>query len=85
MFGFLNVFLAALFARERSRRCRGTRALLEERDASSLAFGPAGVTWRGRTRHGGVDWRAARAATATSFGSCSFEEPVADLSSLGLP
>jgi hypothetical protein len=82
MFGFLNVFLAALFMRG-GLDVHETRALLEELDARSFTFTASGVTWRGHF----VDAesiRAARAGTATSFGSCSFAEPVADLSSLGL-
>jgi hypothetical protein len=82
MFGFLNVFLAALFARDGLSPAEIT-ALLEERDASSMSFDAGGVTWRGRTLSAGAI-RGARASTATSFGSCSFAEPLADLSSLGL-
>jgi hypothetical protein len=82
MFGFLNVFLAALFVRE-GLGAADAAALLEERDASAISFGATSITWRGRVIDAAAI-RAARAATATSFGSCSFEEPVADLSSLGL-
>jgi hypothetical protein len=82
MFGFLNLFLAALFVGD-GLEARDVRALLEERDASSLAFNAAGVTWRGRTVMAQAIGRA-RARAATSFGSCSFEEPVADLAALGL-
>jgi hypothetical protein len=82
MFGFLNVFLAALFARD-GLRVAETTALLEERDANAFTFTAAGVTWRGRALSADAIHRA-RASTATSFGSCSFAEPVADLSSLGL-
>ncbi len=82
MFGFLNVFLAALFARE-GMDANTMRALLEERDASSIGFSAEGVSWRGHTLSA-ASIRTARPATATSFGSCSFAEPVADLSSLGL-
>lgn len=82
MFGFLNVFLAALLAGD-GLDAKDARALLEERDASSLAFDAAGVSWRGRTATAEAI-RRARARAATSFGSCSFEEPVADLAALGL-
>jgi hypothetical protein len=82
MFGFLNVFVAALFARE-GLDDAAMRALLEERDASGFAFNTSGVTWRGRTVTAAAI-RSARADTAVSFGSCSFTEPIADLSSLGL-
>ena len=82
MFGFLNVFIAALFARE-GLDADGVRALLEERDAAHITCDRGGVTWRGRTI-GADAIRAARAQTATSFGSCSFTEPLSDLSTLGL-
>ena len=82
MFGFLNVFLAGLFLRE-GLTASDAEALLEERDATTIAFRSSGVTWRGHTI-AAASIRAARALSATSFGSCSFAEPVADLSSLGL-
>ncbi|MGH7653698.1 MAG: hypothetical protein ACREN6_03455 [Gemmatimonadaceae bacterium] len=82
MFGFLNVFVAALFARD-GLDVGGVQALLEERDAAHITFDRAGVTWRGRTLPAEAI-RAARAQTATSFGSCSFDEPLSDLSTLGL-
>jgi hypothetical protein len=82
MFGFLNVFLAAVFTSD-GLGPADTRALLEECDASSFAFSSSGVAWRGRAVTA-VSIRNARARAATSFGSCSFAEPVADLSSLGL-
>ncbi|MFI5231775.1 MAG: hypothetical protein ACHQSE_04615 [Gemmatimonadales bacterium] len=82
MFGFLNVFVAALFACD-GLDAAGVQALLEERDPSQITFDRAGVTWRGRMVSAEAI-RAARAQTATSFGSCSFTEPLADLSTLGL-
>ena len=82
MFGFLNVFLAALFVAD-GLDAMDARALLEERDASRFAFSPSGVTWRGRTVPAEAIGRA-RTLAATSFGSCSFEEPVADIAALGL-
>jgi hypothetical protein len=82
MFGFLNVFLAVLLAID-GFDSTDVRALLEERDASRVAFEASGVTWRGRTVKADVI-RRARTLAATSFGSCSFEEPVADLATLGV-
>ncbi len=80
MFGFLNVFLAALFANE-GLGAAETRALLEERDPASIMFSAAGVSWRGHSVSAEAV-RRARAEAATSFGSCSFVEPIADLTSL---
>lgn len=70
MFGFLNVFAAAAAAR-RGADEPALVALLEERDVAALPLQEEVV-------------RDARARFALSFGSCSFEEPLADLRSLGL-
>ncbi len=82
MYGFLNVFLAALLLRE-GHAASMVAPVLEERDASSIQVSADGVTWRG---HAVPTARIAeaRAAFAGSFGSCSFEEPVEDLISLSL-
>ena len=76
MHGFLNVFLAA--------------ALLDHAD-EILARGQ--IRARSRSTTSGASWRGHRVSTealrtmrrdfATSFGSCSFEEPIGDLRALG--
>ncbi|MBI1786303.1 MAG: hypothetical protein HYR60_01975 [Acidobacteria bacterium] len=78
MHGFLNVFLAAALPPGPE-----TAALLAEESPGAFIFGEDAVAWRGRriTRE---DIAAMRADLAISFGSCSFEEPVAELQSLGL-
>lgn len=74
MHGFLNVFLAAALP-DRAEE------ILAEDDPRAFAFDHEGVTWR--------DARVSTAALAamrtfaTSFGSCSFEEPIGDLQALG--
>lgn len=82
MYGFLNVFLAALLLREGYAASEVAPAL-EERDASSIVVGTDGITWCGRSVST-ARIADARAAFAGSFGSCSFEEPVQDLVSLSL-
>jgi hypothetical protein len=79
MHGFLNVFLAAAFAWH-GRRDIGP--ILAETDADAFRFDDR-AHWR--------DWsldaaqiREARTQFAHAFGSCSFEEPVQDLQTLGL-
>ncbi len=79
MHGFLNVFMAACFA---WRGHLEIEPVLEEVDPAAFHF-DACAHWR--------DWSLdpceledARANFAHSFGSCSFEEPVRDLQSLGL-
>lgn len=82
MYGFLNVFLASILLRKGVPSAE-VAPLLEERDAASLGVSADGITWRARrvTLH---EIAAARAGFADSFGSCSFEEPIQDLTSLML-
>ena len=82
MFGFLNVFLAAAFART-GLTLKDLALLLEEKDASTFAFTETGASWRGKTVSR-TEISAVRHHVALSFGSCSFQEPVDDLRSLGL-
>jgi len=83
MFGFLNVFLAASFA-QRGLPEAELAALLEERDPGAIAVRDDGIAWRGRVLTTAM-LAADRAAFAISFGSCSFREPLDDLSALPLP
>jgi membrane protease YdiL (CAAX protease family) len=82
MFGFLNVFLAAAFLRA-GVPADSIAPLLEEGDAGALRFTDDGVEWRGHSL-GTEQIHAARQGFATSFGSCSFDEPAADLKALSL-
>lgn len=82
MFGFVNVFLAAAFAREGMAESDVAR-LLEESDPAAISFDDAGAAWRGVTITTESLARARREAIL-SFGSCSFAEPVEELRSLGL-
>ena len=79
MFGFLNVFLAAVFVRKGA----DVAALLVEESADAFTFGENGIAWRGCVATG-EDIAAVRRDFAIAFGSCSFEEPVADLKTLQL-
>jgi hypothetical protein len=75
MHGFLNVFLAAALLDHAD-------AILAEEDAGAFAFDDEAASWRGhRVRTDAL--RAMRRDFATSFGSCSFEEPIGDLRTLG--
>ncbi|MEO8336861.1 MAG: hypothetical protein ABI664_17895 [bacterium] len=83
MFGFLNVFLAAAFARNGLRDSELLH-LMDERDASSLHFTDDAIRWRDDE----IDIQRLtdiRAGFAIAFGSCSFREPIDDLHALGLP
>ncbi len=80
MFGFLNVFAAAvsLFAGGSSA---DTQAMLEERDVGAFTFDRHGLSWWGRSLSN-ADIKKAREGFAVSFGSCSFTEPVEELARL---
>lgn len=82
MHGFLNVFVAALLLRA-GVSAADVAPLLEERDGAAITVDGDGIGWRGH-RISGDAIRAARAEFAGSFGSCSFEEPVQDLTRLRL-
>jgi hypothetical protein len=82
MFGFLNVFLAAAFARTGLTESL-VAELLEERDATAVVLGSEHIAWRDHsiTLH---DLSHIRRDFAIAFGSCSFREPIDDLHRLGL-
>lgn len=82
MFGFLNVYVAAAAAQAGASPLV-LADMLVERDLAAFQFVGDGVTWQGRTFLM-ADMVDMRAAGVRSFGSCSFEEPLADLRALGL-
>ncbi len=81
MHGFVNVFVAAAFAWQ-GDPLELVERVLNEQDARAFQFGEDALTWRGRKLSiAEIAW--ARRDFAHSFGSCSFEEPIADLRELG--
>jgi len=82
MHGFLNVFLAAALAFSDRVGPDLLEAVLEDQSPAAFAFDQTGVNLHGR-RLSCEDLRAAR-RFATSYGSCSIDEPVEDLKRLGL-
>jgi hypothetical protein len=82
MHGFLNVFAAAAFARTKATPA-DLEAVLAEEDPNAFRLDDEALAWR--HLHVPTDAiAAARQGFATSFGSCSFGEPVADLEALGI-
>lgn len=82
MHGFLNLFLAAAFVRD-GMSAADAGILLEETGPKAFRLDDSGAEWRGRRVS--VDSLATTRATfALSFGSCSFEEPIAELKELGI-
>ena len=76
MFGFLNVFMAAVALFSGARRHVALGILLEE-DLNAFQFDDTGISWGGQT-FATADIAHAR-EFATSYGSCSFREPVDEL------
>jgi hypothetical protein len=81
MHGFLNVFVAAVALRAGASEQDALRVL--EAGPKEFAFTEQGLSVMGR-RIALEVIEAARASFATSFGSCSFEEPVEDLKAMSL-
>ncbi len=82
MYGFVNVFLAAAIVSASDPAVDIVQRILEEETAGNFVFDDEAIRW--------MDHRAtteqiagARLNFATSFGSCSFDEPREDLRALG--
>lgn len=77
MYGFVNVLLAtALLLRDGDGEL--AQALLEEDDSTAFERDDDALMWRGH-RFAWDELASARARAFTSFGSCSFREPVDEL------
>ena len=82
MHGYLNIFLAAAYARE-GHPPQDLMQILDERSPDAFEFEEHSVTWRGNrltTEHLAL----ARQRFITCFGSCSFSEPVEEACKLRL-
>ena len=82
MFGFLNLFVAAILLRNGLSEADAALAL-DDRDLHAFIFDDQGVSWHGH-RLNTSTIHTARHQFATAFGSCSFIEPMDDLHSMGL-
>jgi hypothetical protein len=81
--GFLNVFAAGLLASANSLSRVDLVSILADQNGDGFVVDDSQIAWK--------QWscplsqiNAMRASFATSFGSCSFDEPVADLIAMGL-
>jgi hypothetical protein len=81
MHGFVNVFVAAAFAWQGADRA-SIVDILDETNARAFDFREGELRW-GRRPMTTADITSARRNFAHSFGSCSFEEPAAQLRALG--
>jgi hypothetical protein len=83
MNGFLNVFLAVAFMKMAYKRSL-IRELLQDEWGESFIFDNFGVLWRQEYFLSVSQLAELRRKNIISFGSCSFEEPIADLQEIGL-
>lgn len=79
MHGFINVLLASAFAWHGEKQIE---PIISEMDATAFSFDGA-AHWQGKSLSA-AQIRDARANFIHSVGSCSFDEPVHDLQTLGL-
>ncbi len=83
MHGFLNLFLMTGFAREGYRQTL-LEDVMEEEFAEVFHFEDQSAAWREQYSLNIWQIEALRKHGIQSFGSCSFDEPVADLQKLGI-
>jgi hypothetical protein len=81
MHGFVNLFLAAALLWHGGSEVAAI-ATLEEESPGAFHFDDEAAAWHAN-RIATAQLREAREQFAISFGSCSFEEPIADLQKLG--
>lgn len=81
--GFLNLFAAAVLARSHGFDGHRLAEVLADEDPASFVFTESGFAWRDHPASLEA-LAAARRFGVTSFGSCSVEEPLEGLRSLGL-
>ena len=82
MFGFLNLFVAAILLRNGLSEAEAELAL-DDDGPHAFVFDDHSVSWRGH-RLSTSTIHTAREQFAIAFGSCSFIEPMDDLHSMGL-
>lgn len=83
MHGFLNLFLMTGFAVESYRRSF-LEDVMEEEFEEVFTVEPQSISWRGEYTLNLHQIERLRTLGIQSFGSCSFDEPVADLQTLGM-
>ena len=83
MHGFLNLFLMTGFAREGYRQSL-LEDVMEEEFAEVFRFEDQTAIWRDEFNLSLAQLERLRQYGIQSFGSCSFDEPVADLQKLGI-
>lgn len=83
MHGFINVFASGIIAMRHDISDKEIEEVLNDEDPSDFIFTDEYFSWKG-WKISIEDIEFARRDLVLSFGSCSFDEPVADLKSLNL-
>ena len=83
MHGFFNVFGASLLSYGKQLSESDLIDLLNDEEASNFMFSESEFSWKGHTVSF-EELHMLRSLSVTSFGSCSFDEPVEDLQELNL-
>lgn len=83
VFGFINVFSAAVLGWKYNLSLTELKLILEEKDSVAFKFDSDGLVWK-KYSASIADIRAVRSEGLRSFGSCSFFEPIEDLKQLKL-
>ena len=83
MYGFFNIFGAALLLSKHNLSEADLTAIISEEDLSQFAFDGSTFTWKNH-QLSGDEIAFARQNVALSYGSCSFDEPREDLVAAGL-
>ncbi|MGJ8636586.1 MAG: hypothetical protein ACSHX5_07050 [Phycisphaerales bacterium] len=84
MHGFVNVFVAAAYVLSAKSPDQQTAVgILEEMNPNAFIFNEDGVIHK-KTRVSTIQLAQMREGFATSYGSCSVDEPIADLKAMGL-
>lgn len=81
--GFFNLFGAGMLGYVHSLAEKDLQSILEDEVADNFSFDDAGFQWKRMPIETETIQRV-RQRFVTSFGSCSFEDPIADLVGLGL-
>jgi hypothetical protein len=79
--GFLNLFVAATLAEAHALGVADVAAILADDDPRNFSFATSALAWSDRTADIELI-AAARRRGLQSFGSCSFDEPLAGLQAL---
>jgi hypothetical protein len=81
--GFVNLVGAAILSSAQQLGERQLEEVIADEDPASFSLTPEGFSWRNYSASES-EIAAARSDLFTSYGSCSFAEPVEDLTALGI-